>query len=140
MTGGGAKAGGGTADSGGRSSGGVKPRLGKLSAARFARRMKPPVCAGAATTSATSDAVASPSGAAVPRLNVLVKKREGRLALASVPMRSGMASVAKPTNESAPATRAAQGAQRQLSSFGSPWSRIQAKTNALRCAWPATKG
>jgi hypothetical protein len=40
-------------------------------------------------------------------------------------MRSGMASVTKPTNESEPSTNAAQGAQRQVSSLGIPKSRIR---------------
>jgi hypothetical protein len=41
------------------------------------------------------------------------------------PMRSGMASVTKPTNDSEPSTNAAQGAQRQVSSLGIPRSRIR---------------
>ena len=53
-----------------------------------------------------------------------------------LPMRSGMASIAKAANEIAPSARATQGAHRPVSTWGIPGSRIRTKPNPIGRAWP----
>lgn len=124
-TAGGGGAGGGSA----RSSGGVKPRFGK----RLLLEARETVgCDGSDENElevplfgSTLEKVLVRSGPE-PLLAKLLKLNDAVVGDAvTAPMRSGMTNIAKAAKEQAPATKAAQGAHRQLSILGSPESRIR---------------
>jgi hypothetical protein len=118
---------GGAAAGSGLSSGGEKPRRGKASLLPVATRATGlGLPAAMLSVSFELDQLAAgvePAWVLVkwlPRLNELVP-----LSLATLPMRSGITNIAKPTNESEPSTRAAQGVHRLVSTLGIPYSRIR---------------
>jgi hypothetical protein len=85
---------------------------------RLARRV--PGLGDGASLLVSSEKSALGSTADGAREKRLPSLSDGVPSAAPVPMRSGMASRAKPTNESAPSTNAAQGVQRQVKSLGIP--------------------
>jgi hypothetical protein len=109
-----------------RSSGGVKPRFGnKLLPAREIAG-----CDGNDENEEVplfGSVLAKLPERSVPVLLVRLLKLKDALVGVPLPapMRSGMASIANAAKEQAPATRATKGDHRQLSTLGSPISRIR---------------
>lgn len=137
-TGGGGNAGGGGA---GRSSGGVKPRLGNTLGPCVATRV-----AWSGIALSTRVLVSLPerlldqaSGVGVPvwlAAKWLPSRSAEPASVVALPIWSGITRSAKATNESEPRTRATQGAQRQVITLGIPISRIRRKTNPVARGWP----
>jgi hypothetical protein len=112
----------------GRSSGGEKPRLGNPEASPMRAALRSANRGVAETVLVVSLDDQSPWEAGAAWVRASWKRRLSLSASAGTcPIRSGIAKSMKAANETEPSTNAAQGAQRHVSTWGSPFSRIRGK-------------
>lgn len=130
---GGGTTGGGAGGGSGRSSGGEKPRLGNEPSEFCVVELdcverRPGLGVAAAVLVVSPDqSLADVLGGCVRASAAPRRRLSVVLSGSTCPMRSGMATSAKATNETDPSTSARHGAQRHVSTRGSPFSRIQPK-------------
>ena len=114
-----------------RSSGGVKPRFGNPEAS-LVRLAAPSARRGVAEAVLVVSLDQSLCGAGAAWVRASWKRRLSLVTSAGTcPIRSGIARSMNAANDTAPSTKATQGVQRHASTWGSPFSRIQAKGNPV---------